>query len=176
MLKANGIRTFADMAATSFQRYKELLKANGMSKFREPSPWAARAAELAKLPAPVPTPAPVQKAAAKAAEAPAKRNRQAKTVIDESLLKSRTKPQAAKAKAPVAPKAPPANPDDLTLVKGVGGRVAEALNREGIYTFKEMAATDLERYREILRANDMSKFRDPSDWAQLAGELVKSKK
>jgi len=73
MLRANGIKSYADMAATSFDRYKELLKANGMSKFRDPSQWAARAAELANLP----VPAPVAKATPSAEpEVKRKRGRQ----------------------------------------------------------------------------------------------------
>ncbi|MBK9015163.1 MAG: hypothetical protein IPM82_14445 [Saprospiraceae bacterium] len=197
MLKANGVRTFADMAATSFDRYKELLKANGMSKFRDPSQWAARAAALANLPAP-------PKAEAKPAEpaaAPKKRGRQpgfspkaAKAAATEPAAAPKKRgrqpgfsPKAAKAaaapaikeeaapKAPAKPKGPPAKPDDLTQVKGVGQRVADALNKEGIYTYKDMAGTGLDRYKEILKDNNMSKFRDPSDWAKIAGELAGKK-
>ncbi len=199
MLKANGVKTFADMAATSFERYKELLKANGMSKFRDPSQWAARAAAIANLPAPAKT---EKKAAATPAAAPRKRGRQpgfspkaAKAAAAEPAAAPRKRgrqpgfsPKAAKAaavvaapvkeaapKAPAKPKGPPAKPDDLTQVKGVGQRVAEALNKEGIYTYKDMAAVSIERYKEILKDNNMSKFRDPSDWAKLAGELVGKK-
>lgn len=198
MLKANGIKTFADMAATSFERYKELLKANGMSKFRDPSEWAARAAAIANLPAPAKS---EKKAAAAPAAAPRKRGRQpgfspkaAKAAAEPAAAPRKRgrqpgfSPKAAKAaavvaapakeaapKAPAKPKGPPAKPDDLTQVKGVGQRVAEALNKEGIYTYKEMAAVSIERYKEILKDNNMSKFRDPSDWAKLAGELAGKK-
>ncbi|MCC6726460.1 MAG: hypothetical protein IT258_18300 [Saprospiraceae bacterium] len=258
MLKANGIATFADMAATSFERYKELLKANGMSKFRDPSQWAARAAELAGLPAPPPTVAkpaaePTEKrkrgrqpgyspkaakaattgtavaAPAKAKAKPAaaaeptekrKRGRQpgyspkaakaaatgtavaapkAKPAAAAEPTEKRKRgrqpgysPKAAKAasgaaapvaapvkeaapKAPAKPKGPPAKPDDLTQVKGVGSRVAEALNKEGIWTYKDMATVSLDRYKEILKENNMSKFRDPSDWAKIATELAGKK-
>ena len=48
MLKANGVDTYAKMADTSIEKYKELLKANNMSKFRNPTKWASLAAELAK--------------------------------------------------------------------------------------------------------------------------------
>ncbi|MBK8565822.1 MAG: hypothetical protein IPN76_21385 [Saprospiraceae bacterium] len=269
MLRANGISSYADMAATSFDRYKELLKANGMSKFRDPSQWAARAAELANLPAPAPAPAkPVAaeptekkkrgrqpgyspkaaKAAAagaavveapkakgkpgrKAAEKPVaaepvekkKRGRQpgyspkaAKAaaagvaVVEAPKVKGKPgrkpaekpaaaepvekkkrgrqpgySPKAAKAaaapvkeaapKSPAKPKGPPAKPDDLTQVKGVGSRVAEALNKEGIWTYKDMAGVSLDRYKEILKENNMSKFRDPSDWASVAAGLAGKK-
>jgi hypothetical protein len=48
MLKANGVDTFAKMAEMSVDQYKELLKANNMSKFRNPTKWASLAGELAK--------------------------------------------------------------------------------------------------------------------------------
>jgi|GEM_PF-6428395 len=202
MLKANGIVTYSDMAATSFERYKELLKANGMSKFRDPSQWAARAAELAKSSteageapkkrgrqpgfSPKAAKAPVAKVAAatEPAEAPKKRGRQpgyspkaakaaaAAPVAKVVVAPAPPAPAQAAPKAPAKPKAPPAKPDDLTQVKGVGQRVAEALNKEGIYTYKDMAEVSVDRYKEILKDNNMSKFRDPADWARLAGELA----
>jgi predicted flap endonuclease-1-like 5' DNA nuclease len=272
MLRANGIKSFADMAATSFDRYKELLKANGMSKFRDPSQWAARAAELANLPAPAPTAAkpaaePTEKKkrgrqpgyspkAAKAAatgaavaEAPKAKGKPGRKAVEKPAAAEPTEkkkrgrqpgyspkaakaaaagiavveapkvkgkpgrkaaekpaaaeptekkkrgrqpgysPKAAKAaaagtaapakaaapKAPAKPKGPPAKPDDLTQVKGVGSRVAEALNKEGIWTYKDMATVSLDRYKEILKENNMSKFRDPSDWAKIATELAGKK-
>ncbi len=197
MLKANGVRTFADMAATSFDRYKELLKANGMSKFRDPSQWAARAAVLADMPAPTVEPAAPKKrgrqpgTSTKAAQAPkAKPGRKAtaKTNAAEpaaapkkggrqpgTSAKAATKATAVAKSAPAKPKGPPAKQDDLTQVKGIGQRVADALNSEGIYTFKDMAAVSLERYKEILKTNNMSKFRDPSNWANMAAELAGKK-
>ena len=48
MLKANGVDTFAKMAETSVDKFKELLKANNMSKFRNPTNWAKLAGDLAK--------------------------------------------------------------------------------------------------------------------------------
>ncbi len=237
MLRANGVKSYSDMAGTSFDRYKELLKANGMSKFRDPSQWAARAAALANMPAPAPVakaePAPkvkgkpgrkpaekpvaaepvekkkrgrqpgyspkAAKAAAGVVAAPAKAKAAAAPTAEPAEKKKRGRqpgysPKAAKAaaaaapakaaaapakaaapKAPAKPKGPPAKPDDLTQVKGVGGRVAEALNKEGIYTYRDMAAVSLDRYKEILKDNNMSKFRDPSDWAKVAAELAAKK-
>ena len=173
MLKANGVSTFADMAATSFDRYKELLKANGMSKFRDPSQWAERAAALANLPDLPKAPAKPDEPAA----APKKRGRQ--PGFSPKAAKAAPAPAPAKkeapTKAPAKPKGPPAKPDDLTQVKGVGQRVADALNKEGIYTYKDMAGTSLDRFKEILKDNNMSKFRDPSDWAKIAGELASKK-
>jgi predicted flap endonuclease-1-like 5' DNA nuclease len=194
MLKANGISTYVDMAGTSFDRYKELLKANGMSKFRDPSQWAARAAELANAPVePAAEPkkrgrqpgfSPKANAAAKAASedtaAPRKRGRQPgyspKAAKAAAAAATEITPVVEAApKAPARPKSPPAKPDDLTMVKGVGQRVADALNKEGIYTYRDMAEVSLEQYKAILKDNNMSKFRDPSDWARIAAELASKK-
>ncbi len=265
MLKANGVDSFAAMAATSYDRYKELLKESGLSQFRNPTNWAADAAALAGMEAPAPAaPKPaaeptepkkrgrkpgtklapkadkpagkrgrpkataeiaVAEAVAPEAEAPKKRGRKPGTKL--AATANRPGPKKASADKPAgkrgrkkataetetsaevvvtitdAPKkrgrkpgtklaetakkpgrkpgtknaAPAANEspnggDDLTLVKGVGGRVAEALKMSGITTFADMAATSLERYKEILKENNMSKFRDPSKWAELAGQMA----
>ncbi len=197
MLKENGVATFAAMAATSFDRYKELLKANGMSKFRDPSQWAARAAVLVNAPAePVAEPkkrgrqpgfspkakaeaAPKVKVAVDPNAAPKKRGRQPgyspKAAKAAASAPVATAVKEAPAKAPSKPKGPPAKPDDLTQVKGVGQRVADALNKEGIYTYRDMAEVNLDRYKEILKDNNMSKFRDPSNWASIASELAGKK-
>ncbi|MCF8245619.1 MAG: hypothetical protein K9J37_04070 [Saprospiraceae bacterium] len=202
MLIANGVASFTDMAATSFDRYKELLKANGMSKFRDPSQWAARAAELVGEPVAAPKKrgrqpgfSPKTSKAAKAPAAPKgkpERKPAAKAVASETDTAPKKRgrqpgfsPKAAKApvaaiaaapaKSPAKPKGPPAKPDDLTQVKGVGQRVAEALNSEGIYTYKDMAGVSLEQYKDILKQKNMSKFRDPSNWASIAGELAGKK-
>ena len=166
MLKANGITTFADMAGLSIERYKELLKANGMSKFRNPTKWASEAAALANMPTP--------EVVASAPAAPAKRGPKAKAVVEIAPVAA-VEPEA---KAPAStgrPKSGTPVYDDLSVIKGVGPRVAEALNKAGITSYDDMAATSIERFQEILITNKMSKFRNPANWASDAAELAKSK-
>ena len=166
MLKANGITTFADMAGLSVERYKELLKANGMSKFRNPTKWASEAAALANMPTP--------EVVASAPAAPAKRGPKAKAVVEIAPVAA-VEPEA---KAPAStgrPKSGTPVYDDLSVIKGVGPRVAEALNKAGITSYDDMAATNIERFQEILITNKMSKFRNPANWASDAAELAKSK-
>jgi predicted flap endonuclease-1-like 5' DNA nuclease len=169
MLKANGISTYADMANTSFERYKELLKENGMSQFRNPTDWASLAGELAAAP-------PAEEAPAE----PKRRGRKAGPKAEAAAEpKERRKPgPKPKAKpveeAPARPRRPrdPNREDDLTLVKGVGSRVAEMLKENGIKSFDDMADTSVDRFKELLKDNNMSRFRDPSNWPELAAELA----
>ena len=42
--------------------------------------------------------------------------------------------------------------DDLTIIEGIGDKSAELLNQQGIYTFSELADTDVDRLRGILSA------------------------
>ncbi|MEZ4958353.1 MAG: helix-hairpin-helix domain-containing protein [Saprospiraceae bacterium] len=166
MLNQNGITSYADMAATSFERYKELLKANGMSQFRNPTNWASLAADLAAAPPPAEE------------EAPKRRGRQPgpKPQAEASAEPKRRgrKPTAEKAPnpAPVKKEKDPNREDDLTLVKGVGSRVADMLKENGIKSFDDMADTSVDHFKELLKANNMSRFRDPSNWPELARELI----
>jgi predicted flap endonuclease-1-like 5' DNA nuclease len=47
-----------------------------------------------------------------------------------------------------APELPPE--DDLTMIEGIGPKVAECLKEHGIRTFADLARTDVERLKEIL--------------------------
>lgn len=62
--------------------------------------------------------------------------------------------------------------DDLTLIEGVGPKINQLLNQAGIQTFSQLAATDVERLRQILDDADL-RFIDPASWpeqAQLAAQ------
>ena len=169
MLKANGVTTFADMAATSFDRYKELLKANGLSQFRNPTTWAAQAAALAGTTGPV-----AEKKAPKQASAKSSAKPKAEKTTEPAKKASPKVTPKPKAKAAPASGASADGSDDLSKIKGIGGRVAEVLNDNGIRSYADVAATSVERFKEILKENDMSRFRDPSNWAEQAAELLKA--
>lgn len=62
----------------------------------------------------------------------------------------------------------PLNPEDLTLIEGIGPKVNELLHNNGIHTFAELAAADVARLREILEANGL-RFIDPGTWPKQAG-------
>jgi predicted flap endonuclease-1-like 5' DNA nuclease len=58
-------------------------------------------------------------------------------------------------------------PDDLTILEGIGPKVAGILNGAGITTFAQLAATEPEKVRQLLAANGL-KFMDPSSWSEQA--------
>lgn len=66
------------------------------------------------------------------------------------------------------------DPDDLQKIEGVGPKIAELLNIGGIYTYVELAATPVERLRDILAGGgDRFRVHDPTTWpdqARLAAE------
>jgi predicted flap endonuclease-1-like 5' DNA nuclease len=45
---------------------------------------------------------------------------------------------------------PPANPDDLTVIKGVGPVIAQQLNNEGIYTYEQLAELTEDEFEDAL--------------------------
>ena len=69
----------------------------------------------------------------------------------------------------------PAAPDDLTFVEGIGPAIQKVLYAVGINTYRDLAATEPERLRAILREADphLARMFDPSTWpeqARLAAE------
>jgi predicted flap endonuclease-1-like 5' DNA nuclease len=67
-----------------------------------------------------------------------------------------------------------ATPDDLKIVEGIGPKIEGLLNKEGILTFAQLAATSADRIRAILAAGGPQfKTWDPETWpaqAKLAAE------
>lgn len=59
--------------------------------------------------------------------------------------------------------------DDLTIIEGVGDKTAALLNRNGITTFAQLAATDVHRLRGILQDGGTGfQMHDPSSWPRQA--------
>jgi len=67
-----------------------------------------------------------------------------------------------------APK-PPAKPDDLKVVEGIGPKIEQLLKNAGIQTWAELAETQLERLYDILaEAGEHYRIHDPGTWAEQA--------
>lgn len=65
----------------------------------------------------------------------------------------------------VAMSAAPIVPDDLKVVEGIGPKIEELLNNEGIWTFAQLAATSANRIKEILdAAGPRFQIHDPTTW------------
>ncbi len=74
-----------------------------------------------------------------------------------------------------------ANPDDLKRIEGIGPKIEELLNSEGIYKYEQLATTKVDTLRAILdKAGTRFKMHDPQSWASQAdladkGEWTKLK-
>ena len=74
---------------------------------------------------------------------------------------------AKKTEAPKAAKAPKA--DDLKKVEGIGPKIAELFNEAGINSFAELAATSVDKLKEILEAaGPHFASHDPGTWPKQA--------
>ncbi len=70
--------------------------------------------------------------------------------------------------SPVAP-AEPVVPDDLKIVEGIGPKIEELYNAAGIFTFKQLIATPVEKLKQILvDAGPRFQMHDPTTWAEQA--------
>ena len=59
--------------------------------------------------------------------------------------------------------------DDLTIIEGIGPKIADLLNQHGIRTFAELGDTDVERLRDILKEGGPGfHMADPETWPRQA--------
>ena len=107
-----------------------------------PAPKAAPAAPAAKAEPPVPVPVVEPPAAVAVVEA------------------------AAPVPAPTTAAEPP-QPDDLTVIEGIGPKISGMLRAEGITTFAGLAAADVSRLREIMLAANL-RIANPATWPEQA--------
>jgi predicted flap endonuclease-1-like 5' DNA nuclease len=65
----------------------------------------------------------------------------------------------------------PVAPDDLKLIEGIGPKISGVLQAAGISAFAQLAATGVDRLREILEEADPNLLRlaDPATWPEQAG-------
>ena len=92
-------------------------------------------------------------------------------VVVAAAPKTRTKAKAAAATAAesVAPVAAASEPDDLTVVEGIGPKIQMLLNQYGIYTYRDLAETEVNRLKEILQsAGPQLAMHDPGTWPSQA--------
>jgi large subunit ribosomal protein L17 len=68
---------------------------------------------------------------------------------------------------PEKPAMPPQTPDDLTLLEGIGPKVARVLNDIGIMTFADLANADAARVQETLNTAGM-RYMNPAGWIEQA--------
>jgi predicted flap endonuclease-1-like 5' DNA nuclease len=61
----------------------------------------------------------------------------------------------------------PAKPDDLTLIEGIGAKIAEVLSKNGVTTFKQLSLLAPDSIKDILQRNRLQ-LADPTTWAEQA--------
>lgn len=74
--------------------------------------------------------------------------------------------------SPVEAAPVPVIKDDLTLIEGIGPKIAGLLNQKGITRFSQLAAAELPMLEQMLKENGMQ-FTKPASWmeqARLAAE------
>jgi large subunit ribosomal protein L17 len=57
--------------------------------------------------------------------------------------------------------------DDLTVIEGIGPKIAQILNEKGVKNFKSLIATPVETIKMWLTENKLQ-FIDPTTWAEQA--------
>jgi predicted flap endonuclease-1-like 5' DNA nuclease len=72
-------------------------------------------------------------------------------------------------------KKPPANPDDLTVIRGIGKVISERLNQVGIYTYEQLAELTPDEFEEAL-GNLLQRFINERSILRQANELANKKK
>lgn len=61
----------------------------------------------------------------------------------------------------------PSHPDDLTILEGIGPKVASVLNEAGIVSFAQLATANPEQVREVLKKAGLQML-DPQGWIEQA--------
>ncbi len=67
----------------------------------------------------------------------------------------------------VSPAAHEAEPDDLTCIEGIGPKMSSVLETAGIVTFEQLASSDVDALRQLLREEGLH-FADPGTWPEQA--------
>jgi small subunit ribosomal protein S1 len=90
------------------------------------------------------------------------------------LANSGSAPKEETKKAPAAKKASATTGDDLKKIEGIGPKIQELLNKDGIVTFEDLANADVDKIKDILHAaGSRYQMHDPTTWpmqAKLAAE------
>jgi predicted flap endonuclease-1-like 5' DNA nuclease len=63
----------------------------------------------------------------------------------------------------------PIKPDDLTIMEGIGPKIASLLQAAGITTFNQLAEADLGRLSQILKDAGLQHLANPATWPEQAG-------
>jgi NADH-quinone oxidoreductase subunit I len=94
--------------------------------------------------------------------------RQAKAEAKIKAAEAKKAAAKAKAEAEKAAKAKATEPDDLKRIEGIGPKISGLLQEAGIKTFAQLAATEVDRIKEILEEAKLLHLADPTTWPKQA--------
>jgi predicted flap endonuclease-1-like 5' DNA nuclease len=109
------------------------------------------------------------------------------TLYEEGQLKKQALSAAALAPVSVAavalaaetPAAPalvlPPEPDDLEVIIGIGPKIRQILNEQGIFTFEQLANTEISVLERLLEEQGW-RMADPATWPEQARALAEQKR
>jgi predicted flap endonuclease-1-like 5' DNA nuclease len=66
---------------------------------------------------------------------------------------------------------PPAAPDDLTIIEGIGPKISTILQAAGITTFGQLAVADVDQLKQLMLSANL-RLADPTTWPQQAQHLA----
>jgi predicted flap endonuclease-1-like 5' DNA nuclease len=141
-----------------------------------PAPTPAAATPVASAAQPVASAAPVAKPVAIPTPAPAPAPIPAPTPKVEPAKPAAATPAAIDLSAAKAAGFVLKNANDLTVVEGIGPKINELFNKNGVTTFAQLATQTVSQMRAILDSGG-SRFRiaNPSTWAQQAALAAANK-
>ena len=67
---------------------------------------------------------------------------------------------------------PPAEPEDLSRIEGIGPKINTVLQEAGITTYSQLSKTDVIHLHKILKEAGLSRF-NPETWPEQAGLAAK---
>lgn len=95
---------------------------------------------------------------------------------DEKVEAVEVPKKKAATKKSVTKKATKSASDDLTKIEGIGPKIAEHLNNEGIKTFVDLAKAKIKKIQEVLdNAGPKYKVHDPKTWPEQASMAADGK-
>jgi predicted flap endonuclease-1-like 5' DNA nuclease len=90
-------------------------------------------------------------------------------LVDTPVEKKRSSKKAEGDKNGIAVVAAAGSSEDLTVIEGLGPKIQMLLNQYGIYTYRQLAETEVERLKEILStAGPQLAMHDPGTWPSQA--------
>ena len=168
VLQANGIHSFEKLAQSSPETLRQILKSGGTKfQFINPTQWPVQAALAAK--------GDWSRLTRWQAEHKELPNSKSSEATPEKNSGGQTAQRTTKPSAATTAKPSVSGKDDLTSINGIGAATQRFLNKQGIFSFSQVASMDDKQLKDLF-ANRGNKFQllNTETWAEQAKEFLKS--